>query len=59
MSAWRGGRDAAHTFAELVEAAVDLHARRLATALGVSNGRSARLTHDAGREITRLLRKKT
>ncbi|MCX5358567.1 hypothetical protein OG864_07645 [Streptomyces sp. NBC_00124] len=59
VSAWRGGRDAAHTFAELVESAVDLHARRLATALGVSNGRSTRLTHDAGREITRLLRKKT
>lgn len=59
VSAWRGGREAAHTFAELVESTVDLHARRLATALGVSNGSSARLTHDAGREITRLLRKKT
>ncbi|MES5820633.1 hypothetical protein [Streptomyces sp. RG80] len=59
VGAWRGGREAANTFAELVESTVDLHARRLAAALGVSNGTGRRLTHDAGREITRLLRKKT
>ncbi|MEU4066326.1 hypothetical protein AB0F25_28690 [Streptomyces wedmorensis] len=54
-SAWRQGRLAVHEFAELVESAVDLHGRDLATALGIPC--EERLTADQGLEITRALRK--
>ncbi|MGW9037006.1 hypothetical protein ACWGQ4_18955 [Streptomyces sp. NPDC055721] len=53
--AWRQGRLAVHEFAELVEAAVDLHGRDLATALGIPC--EERLTAAEGLEITRTLRK--
>nr|WP_017236471.1 hypothetical protein [Streptomyces sp. SS] len=54
-SAWRQGRLAVHEFAELVESAVDLHGRDLATALGIPC--EERLTATEGLEITRALRK--
>ncbi|MGW8366361.1 hypothetical protein ACWGK1_38185 [Streptomyces wedmorensis] len=54
-SAWRQGRLAVHEFAELVESAVDLHGRDLATALGIPC--EERLTAAEGLEITRALRK--
>ncbi|MFE0647074.1 hypothetical protein ACFVZH_00600 [Streptomyces sp. NPDC059534] len=54
-SAWRQGRLAVHEFAELVESAVDLHGRDLATALGIPC--EDRLTEAEGLEITRALRK--
>ncbi|MER5629209.1 hypothetical protein [Streptomyces nitrosporeus] len=53
--AWRQARLAVHEFAELVEAAVDLHGRDLATALGIPC--EERLTAAEGLEITRTLRK--
>ncbi|MFE9635724.1 hypothetical protein [Streptomyces sp. NPDC006463] len=53
--AWRQGRLAVDEFAELVEAAVDLHGRDLANALGVPC--EERLTTAEGLEITRILRK--
>ena len=53
--AWRQGRLPVHEFAELVEAAVDLHGRDLATALGIPC--EERLTAAEGREVTRTLRK--
>ncbi|MEV6245990.1 hypothetical protein AB0M38_07275 [Streptomyces sp. NPDC051742] len=56
-SAWRQGRLAVDEFAELVEAAVDLHGRDLANALGVPC--EGRLTTAEGLEITRILRKGT
>lgn len=59
LAARHAGRDAANAFAELVESTVDLYGRRLATALGISTSPGTRLTHEAGHEITRLLRKKT
>ncbi|MFD7863608.1 hypothetical protein [Streptomyces sp. NPDC059783] len=55
--AWRQARLAVHEFAELVEAAVDLHGRDLATALGIPC--EERLTAVEGLEITRTLRKGT
>lgn len=55
--AWRQARLAVHEFAELVEAAVDLHGRDLATALGIPC--EERLTAAEGLEITRTLRKGT
>ncbi|MFE2014493.1 hypothetical protein [Streptomyces sp. NPDC059491] len=54
-SAWRQGRFAVHEFAELVESAVDLHGRDLATALGIPC--DERLTPAEGLQITRALRK--
>ncbi|MEV0176107.1 hypothetical protein AB0I00_33970 [Streptomyces sp. NPDC050803] len=53
--AWRQGRVAVDDFAELVEAAVDLHGRDLANALGIPC--EERLTSAEGLEITRILRK--
>lgn len=53
--AWRQGRLAVDEFAELVEAAVDLHGRDLANALGIPC--EERLTTAEGLEITRILRK--
>ncbi|MFE4311909.1 hypothetical protein ACFRR6_38270 [Streptomyces sp. NPDC056891] len=55
--AWRQGRVAVHEFAELVEAAVDLHGRDLATALGIPC--EEQLTTTVGLAITRTLRKGT
>ncbi|MEX0171236.1 hypothetical protein [Streptomyces sp. LMG1-1-1.1] len=54
-SAWRQGRLAVDEFADLVESAVDLHGRDLATALGIPC--EERLTAAEGLEITRALRK--
>ncbi|MFC9389796.1 hypothetical protein [Streptomyces venezuelae] len=55
--AWRQGRVAVHEFAELVESAVDLHGRDLATALGIPC--EEQLTATTGLAITRTLRKGT
>jgi hypothetical protein len=55
LVAWRQSRDAAAVLADLVDAAVDLHGRRLAEALGVSVG--ATLTPEAGAAVTALLRR--
>lgn len=56
--AWRQGRLAVDTFAELVESTVDLHGRDLATALGFPC-RTTTLTRELGIRITRLVRKST
>lgn len=56
-AAWYRGRQAVSAFAELVEAAVDLHGRELAGALGLDG--EGRLTRQTGLEITRVLRKGT
>jgi hypothetical protein len=58
LSGWRAARQAAQSYAELAESAVDLYARRLARALGFPDS-DARLTQATGRRITSLLRKKT
>jgi hypothetical protein len=57
VGAWHRGRLAVVHFSELVEATVDVHGRDLATVLGIPC--EARLTREAGLEITRTLRKGT
>ncbi|WP_107481932.1 hypothetical protein [Streptomyces sp. JHA26] len=57
VTAWRRARIAGVAFAELCEAAVDLHGRRLAESLGIAC--EGPLTEDVGAEITTVLRKQT
>ncbi|MFG2357429.1 hypothetical protein [Streptomyces sp. NPDC048521] len=59
LGGWRAARQAAQSYAELAESAVDLYARRLARTLGLQRHPGARLTQATGRQITSLLRKKT
>ncbi|MET7901321.1 hypothetical protein ABZS86_07515 [Streptomyces sp. NPDC005355] len=53
---WRWGRVAAAEYAEIVESAVDVHTRDLATAMGVPL-RSDQVTPEVGRALTHLARK--
>jgi len=57
IAGWRTARQSVDQYAELVEAAVDLHGAALATALGVPL--TGGLTTEAGRAITRRVRKGT
>ncbi|TDD19709.1 hypothetical protein [Nonomuraea diastatica] len=52
---WRLGRTSMDTLAHLVEAAVDVHGRELATALGIESTKP--LTPGAGLQITHVVRK--
>jgi hypothetical protein len=56
LVAWRRSRVATDGLAELIEAAVDVHGRTLAGAVGVAVG-DAELSAQAGQRVTRLLRK--
>jgi hypothetical protein len=53
---WRATRSAVVGFADLIEAAVDVHGHDIATTLGLAAD-CQRLTPDLGAEITRILRK--
>jgi hypothetical protein len=57
VAGWRTARQAVDHYAELVEAAVDLHGGALAPALGVPQPEG--LTLEVGRAITRKVRKGT
>jgi hypothetical protein len=58
VAAWRRGRSSAAAQTRLVEAALDLHGRALATTLGVSGAdATGPLTPEEGVEITRICRK--
>jgi hypothetical protein len=58
LNGWARGRAAARTYAELLEATVDLHAATLATHLRLV-GDDEPFTDQVGAKITRLLRKGT
>lgn len=53
---WRATRSAVAEFADLIEAAVDIHGHEMATTLGLA-AECQRLTPNLGAEITRILRK--
>lgn len=55
LMAWSRGRTAAAALAELMESAVDLYGRELATQLGIDS--PGKLSRDVGLQITRTLRK--
>jgi hypothetical protein len=55
LGGWKRGRESASSCADLIEAAVDVHVRALATSLGV--GEDGRLTLPAGHTITQTVRK--
>ncbi|WUH90233.1 hypothetical protein OG900_09040 [Streptomyces sp. NBC_00433] len=58
VAAWRRGRSSAAAQTRLIEAALDLHGRALAAALGVGNANATGpLTPAEGGEITRICRK--
>jgi hypothetical protein len=58
VAAWRRGRSSAAAQTRLIEVALDLHGRALATTLGVSGAdTTGPLTPDEGVEITRICRK--
>ena len=58
MIGWVRARAAVADLSSLSEAAIDLHGRTLATALGVgADGAAGPLTVDEGREITAIVRK--
>jgi hypothetical protein len=58
VTGWVRGRAAVADLAALSEAAIDLHGRTLAGALGVGeDGAAGPLTVDEGREITSIVRK--
>ncbi|MCX4091389.1 hypothetical protein [Nocardia sp. alder85J] len=58
ITGWIRARAAVADLTSMSEAAVDLHGRSLATALGVAEtGRAGPLTLDEGRQLTALLRK--
>lgn len=58
FAAWRRGRSSVAAQTRLIEVALDLHGRALATALGVSDANATGpLTPDEGSEITRICRK--
>ncbi|WP_367132183.1 MULTISPECIES: hypothetical protein [Streptomyces] len=54
-TAWRRTRDAADTYAQLIQASTQLHAPALACQLGISPEGEERLTPQAGWELTRFL----
>ncbi|MFI8275605.1 hypothetical protein ACIGBH_11960 [Streptomyces sp. NPDC085929] len=58
VAAWRRGRSSAAAQTRLLEVALDLHGRALATTLGVSDAdTTGPLTPEEGAEITRICRK--
>ncbi|MET8748097.1 hypothetical protein [Streptomyces sp. NPDC004728] len=54
-TAWRRTRNAADTYAQLIEASTQLHARALARQLGIGPEGEGPLTPEAGWDLTRLL----
>jgi len=58
LTGWLRGRDAAHTYADMIESTVDVYAAALAVRLGVLE-ESENLTPEVGEKVTELLRKGT